>query len=99
VSYVIYNTETLQRMKSPSSGQQTFETERVAKTIRTKVLKKVDASESEAAEWVVAEYSAWQTADVMITVKSLMNGADVQIRKSQRGSRASDPSMEGYWTM
>lgn len=33
-----------------------------------------------------------------VTVKSLMTGAEVQIRSEDRGS-ACDPSMERYWTM
>jgi len=34
----------------------------------------------------------------MVTVKSLMTGADVQIRKSDVGTCV-DPSTEHYWTM
>lgn len=33
-----------------------------------------------------------------VTVKSLMTGAEVQIRYEDRGT-ACDPSMERYWTM
>jgi hypothetical protein len=36
--------------------------------------------------------------DTYVTVKSLMTGADVQIRTEERGG-VCDPSMERYWTM
>lgn len=98
MSFVIYNTRTYARMKSPSSRQQLFETERAAKTIRTKVLKKEGATPDEAAEWVVAEYSVWQAADPEIEVISVMSQKPVKIKASQRGNPAVDPSMEGHWT-
>jgi hypothetical protein len=37
-------------------------------------------------------------ADFKVTVKSLMNGADVQIRRGDRGTCV-DPSTERFWSM
>lgn len=38
-------------------------------------------------------------SETYVEVRSLMTGTMVRIRAQDRGSRASDPSMEGYWTM
>lgn len=99
MSFVIYNTATLKRMPSPHSGQMLFPSERVAKTIRTKVLKGSNTSAEEVALWKVAPIDEWVAADKDIVVKSAMDGRDVTIKASNRGCRASDPSLEGYWTM
>ncbi len=98
MSFVIYNTRTFHRMAAPASGQQSFPTERAAKTIRTKVIKKAGAGAEEAAEWVVADYDTWRDAEPMVTVKHLLSGKDVQIRASERGG-CCDPSTERYHTM
>jgi len=37
-------------------------------------------------------------ADFKVTVKSLMNGADVEIRRGDRGTCV-DPSTERFWSM
>lgn len=96
--FVIYNTRSFHRMAAPASGQQSFPTERAAKTIRTKVIKKSGATAEEANEWVVADYDTWRAAEPMVTVKNVLTGADVQIRASERGS-CCDPSTERYHAM
>lgn len=89
MSYVIYNTKTKELF--PSLRRTTYTFERDAKSVKTK--KKLGA------EWKVAPYADWVADDHMVEVISLMNGKPVQIRASSVGCRASDPSMEGYWTM
>lgn len=40
-----------------------------------------------------------EVSETYMEVRSLMTGTMVRIRAQDRGSRASDPSMEGYWTL
>lgn len=41
----------------------------------------------------------WIAGDTDVTVKNLMSGREVTIKRSERGNPATDPSMEGYFTM
>ena len=88
MSYVIYHTTGKHRFETRNGS--TWAEERTAKSVKTK--------NKLGDEWKVASYSDWQADDHMVEVQSVMGGT-VKIRSSDRGRRASDPSMEGYWTM
>ena len=94
MSFVIYNTDTFRIFKFPHGGPAVFDEERVAKAQRTKLINKGVLNSS----WVVDTYDNMVAKEPMVTVKSLMTGADVQIRKSDVGTCV-DPSTERYWTM
>lgn len=94
MSFVIYNTDTFRIFKFPHGGTAVFDEERVAKAQRTKLINKGILNSS----WVVDTYDNMVAKEPMVTVKSLMTGADVQIRKSEVGG-CCDPSTERYWTM
>ena len=94
MSFVIYNTDTFRIFKFPHGGSAVFDEERVAKAQRTKLINKGVLNSS----WVVDTYDNMVAKEPMVTVKSLMTGADVQIRKSDVGTCV-DPSTERYWTM
>ena len=94
MSFVIYNTDTFRIFKFPHGGTAIFDEERVAKAQRTKLINKGVLNSS----WVVDTYDNMVAKEPMVTVKSLMTGADVQIRKSDVGTCV-DPSTERYWTM
>lgn len=94
MSFVIYNTDTFRIFKFPHGGTAVFDEERVAKAQRTKLINKGVLNSS----WVVDTYDNMVAKEPMVTVKSLMTGADVQIRKSDVGTCV-DPSTERYWTM
>lgn len=51
-----------------------------------------------AGEFAAMTLEDFRMADTEITVKSLMNGKEVKIRKSERGG-CTDPSTERYWSM
>lgn len=88
MAYVIYHTTSKHRFNTRNGS--TWSEQRVAKSVKTK--------NKLGDEWKVATYEEWQANDPMIEVKSVMGGT-VMIRASDKGSRASDPSMEGYWTL
>ena len=94
MSFVIYNTDTFRIFKFPHGGTAVFDEERVAKAQRTKLINKGVLNSS----WVVDTYDNMVAKEPMVTVKSLMTGADVQIRKSDVGTCV-DPSTERYWMM
>lgn len=94
MSFVIYNTDTFRIFKFPHGGTAVFDEERVAKAQRTKLINKGVLNSS----WVVDTYDNMVAKEPMVTVTSLMTGADVQIRKSDVGTCV-DPSTERYWTM
>ena len=94
MSFVIYNTDTFRIFEFPHGGTAVFDEERVAKAQRTKLINKGVLNSS----WVVDTYDNMVAKEPMVTVKSLMTGADVQIRKSDVGTCV-DPSTERYWTM
>ena len=94
MSFVIYNTDTFRIFKFPHGGSAVFDEERVAKAQRTKLINKGVLNSS----WVVDTYDNMVAKEPMVTVKSLMTGTDVQIRKSDVGTCV-DPSTERYWTM
>ena len=94
MSFVIYNTDTFRIFKFPHGGTAIFDEERVAKAQRTKLINKGVLNSS----WVVDTYDNMVAKEPTVTVKSLMTGADVQIRKSDVGTCV-DPSTERYWTM
>jgi hypothetical protein len=88
VSYVIYHTTSKHRFETRNGS--VWPLERTAKAVKTK--------NKLGDEWKVASYGDWQADDHEIEVKSVMGGT-VKIKASNKGSRASDPSMEGYWTL
>ena len=94
MSYVIYNNRTKHRLETPNASS--WAEQRIAKAVLTKAIKSGKAVEG---EWTVASYDDWRAVDTEIEVISVMSGKPVKIRQSDRGSRASDPSMEGYWTL
>ena len=94
MSFVIYNTDTFRIFKFPHGGTAVFKEERVAKAQRTKLINKGVLNSS----WVVDTYDNMVAKEPMVTVKSLMSGADVRIHKSDVGTCV-DPSTERYWTM
>lgn len=59
-------------------------------------LKRMGLEEGEYTAMTLADFNA---QDEDITVRSAMNGAEITIKRSQRGNPALDPSMEGYWSM
>ena len=78
------------------NGDYMWASERTAQRMLTRA---VNAGEIKAGEWQVMSVDAFAKAEPMVEVKSVMTGNPVMIRASARGSRASDPSMEGYWTL
>lgn len=94
MSYVIYNTESFRIFKFPHGGSAIFEQERTAKGQLTKLRNAGVLNDN----WKVESYDNWAKNEPMVAVKSLMNGKDVQIRKSEVGG-CCDPSTERYWTM
>ena len=95
MSYVIYKPETWRIYKHPSGKEAIYETERAAQQQFTKL---VNAGVLTRDNWKVESYVEYSANEPMVTVKSLMNGADVQIRMSERGG-CCDPSTERYWMM
>lgn len=99
-SYVIYHKKSFTLLESPGRGQRSFPSERVAKTILTKSVNTNHVANRD--DWVIATYQQWEAADpdvIVYSVFDLNNEHPITIKKSQRGSRASDPSMEGYHTL
>ena len=94
MSFVIYNTDTFRIFKFPHGGTAVFDEERVAKAQRTKLINKGVLNSS----WVIDTYDNMVAKEPTITVKSLLTGTDMQIRKSDVGTCV-DPSTECYWTM
>lgn len=94
MSFVIYKPETHRIYKFPNGNQAIFEQERTAKGQLTKLRNAGVLNDN----WVVEPYDTWAKNEPMITVKSLMNNKDVQIRKSEVGG-CCDPSTERYWSM
>lgn len=94
MSYVIYHATRKTRFMTPQ-GNQSFATERTAKGVLTKM---VNAAILRREDWIVASYDDWRAADHEIEVRSVMGGI-VKIKASDKGSRTSDPSMEGYFSM
>lgn len=95
MSYVIYKPETYRIFQFPNGNQAIFDNERTAKGQRTKL---INAGIIKADEWKVESYATYSENEPNVTVKSLMTGADVVIRKTQLGG-CCDPSTERYWTM
>ena len=95
MSYVIYKPETYRIYKFPNGNQAIFEQERTAKGQLTKL---INAGVLKADDWKVDSYANWSANEPMVTVKSLMTGGDVLIRKTEVGG-CCDPSTERYWTM
>lgn len=89
--HVIYNKTTFALY-----GVVAYSTAAAAKAVRTKAIKR---GLIEADQWEVASKEEWRARDPMVTVISLMSGKSVEIRMSQKGNPALDPSMEGYWQM
>lgn len=94
MSFVIYKPETYRIYKFPNGSQAIFEQERTAKGQLTKLRNAGVLNDN----WKVESYDNWAKNEPMVTVKSLMNGKDVQIRKTEVGG-CCDPSTERYWTM
>lgn len=94
MSYVIYKPDTYRIYKFPNGNQAIFEQERTAKGQLTKLRNAGVLNDN----WKVESYDNWAKNEPMVTVKSLMNGKDVQIRKTEVGG-CCDPSTERYWTM
>ena len=94
MSYVVFNPETHRIYKFPNGNTAVFGAERTAKGQRTKLINAGIINTS----WKVDTYENYLATEPMVTVKSLMSGADVQIRKSDVGG-CCDPSTERYWTM
>lgn len=95
MSYVIFKPATWRIFTFPTGSQAVYDSERQAKAQFTKL---VNAGTIKADEWKIEPYTVYSETEPMVTVKSLMNGADVQIRMSLRGG-CCDPSMERYWSM
>lgn len=93
MSYVLMHTETRELVRS-GSNTKTYTTVRAAKAARTRLLKAGLITE----EFKPITLEEFHKTDPMVTVKSLMSGADVQIPQSQVGS-CCDPSTERYWSM
>lgn len=95
MSYVIYKPETYRIYKFPSGKQAIYDSERTALSQRTKL---INAGVLKPQDWIVDSYATYLKNEPMITVKSLMTGKEVQIRKTEVGG-CCDPSTERYWTM
>ena len=95
VIHYIVNKTSWQRHTN-KAGASSWVSERTAQRMLTRA---VNAGEIKAGEWQVMSTDAFSKAEPMVEVKSVMTGNPVMIRASARGSRASDPSMEGYWTL
>ena len=74
----------------------TFPTLRGAKAALTR--KYAAQAEKDGREYVAGEDAEHAALDTEVEVKSMMNGAPVQILKSQVGT-CCDPSTERYWSM
>lgn len=98
MSWVIYNTTNFRLWNGNQYGPKHYETERAAKAQFTKLTKGLRAILKDS-EWAIASYDDFNAMDPTVTVISLMSGKPVLIKASQRGRVATDPSMDGYWTM
>lgn len=79
-------------------GRTSYATQRSAKAARTRLKKKLGAKVPELEVWSVSKFNLIGNRTVeMKTVKSLMNGAEVQIPVDAHP--ACDPSTELYWSM
>lgn len=74
----------------------TYRRDQSARAQATKLSNRDKATENRFVAMPMDEFTAKHNP--MVTVKSLMTGADVQIRKSEVGGPC-DPSMERYWSM
>lgn len=94
MSFVIYKPESYRIFKFPNGNQAIYDKQSVAQAQLTKLINKGILG----GDWKVDSYTNYCANEPMVTVKSLMNGKDVQIRKSEVGG-CCDPSTERYWTM
>lgn len=94
-NFVVYNPVTMYILKGANGNEAKRVSSRSAKRILTVAIKNGRAKEG---EYVIDTMEAYEAEDGMVEVKSLMTGAPVQIRKSERGG-CCDPSTERYWSM
>lgn len=92
MSFVIYHKVSYELWSGGDYGYKSYETERSAKGARTK-------AKLNAVDWAVVDYNTFCDIEPHVTVKALMTGHPVVLRKRDVGNRALDPSMEGYYTM
>jgi hypothetical protein len=90
--FVIYNTKTYALYYGDDYGHKRYETERAAKSALTK-------SGLDKAEWAVIDSKEFDDIEPIVSVRALMTGSPVLLRKRDVGNPAVDPSMEGYYTM
>lgn len=87
--FVIYHKDTHQLFNA--GRRDVFATERAAKGIKTR--------NNLGDEWIISDESAFYKIEKMVTVTNCLTGKPVQIRASERGNPALDPSYEHYHCM
>ena len=95
MSYVIMNVGTEQLYRKPRHyGAASYPTRHGARIACSKLNKSFGPG-----QWVVMSLCDFtEQFDPYVDVKSLMTGATVKIRRSEKGG-CCDPSQERYWTM
>lgn len=94
-NFVVYNPVNMHILKGSNGNEAKRVSSRSAKRILNTAIKKGRVQEG---EYVIDTVEAYEAEDGMVEVKSLMTGAPVMIRKSERGG-CCDPSTERYWSM
>jgi len=99
MSYVIYNKETTRlfsvRARSANMWKDSFGSKGAATRAFNTAIRE---EKIEADEYAIAERADFHAnIEKMVTVKNLMNGADVE--QPVNTPRCCDPSSELYWTM
>jgi hypothetical protein len=96
MSYVIVNVKTEMLYHKPGHyTSSVYETGRGAKIAYSKMIKK----SNKPSEWILMDYRTYHdTVNCLVTVKNLLTGMPVQIRKNDVGS-CLDPSTERYHSM
>lgn len=97
MSYVIYNRITFRRMRG-AQRQETFATERSARSVLTRAKAKDDTLIK--ADWIVATYGEWEQAEPMVETYNLLDPtrATIMIRASQLRTHL-DPATDSYHSM
>lgn len=98
-SGIIYDKQHIKVIAIYDTTLEAFRRLRNAQTRGHKIRDRKYSEEALARFDVTTEKDFNENIDYMVTVKSLMSGKPVTLKRSQQGNPALDPSMEGYWSM
>ena len=90
--WVICNTATWSLFRGGKVHKKMYKTESAAKGQMTKHNLSAD-------RWKPMPLDQWRAQEPKVIVRSMMNGAPVEIAASDVGNPALDPSTEGYFCM